>query len=93
VYRKEQDGVTRVHQPHPNIIDALRGTLRTVDRSSSGAATTSANGDAAYDDVTADDNSDDENDATIASPISMDQISEEFRLPAELLEQHKMASK
>ena len=84
LYRKEQDGVTRVHQPHPNIVDVLRGTIRQADRTSVNAEATA--------DVTsgADDNSDDENELSL-SPLSMDQISEEYRLPADVIEQHKKA--
>jgi hypothetical protein len=84
-FRKEEDGVTRVHQPHPNVVDELRGTIRQVEPTT--PSTPVANGNS-HNDVTADDNSDVEDD-NIQSPVSMDNISEEFQLPKELLQQQQ----
>jgi hypothetical protein len=84
--RKEEDGVTRVHQPHPNIVDELRGTIRQVEPPSP-SNTPVANGNG-HTDAPADDNSDVEDDS-VQSPVSMDNISEEFQLPKELLQQQQ----
>lgn len=86
--KKEKDGETRVHQPHPNIVDVLRGTIRQVEPASP-APVANGNG---HSGITADDNSDAEDDCP-QSPLSMDNISEEFQLPKELLIQQNAQQK
>lgn len=76
-----------IHEPHPNIVDTLRGTIRQVVPSSPAVS----NGNDVSIGSTGGDNSDDEDDMPdTPQPLVLADLSEEYQIPKEVLEQHKL---
>jgi len=85
-----------VHQPHPNIIDQLRGTIKCdvpSPAAAAGVVVADSNGDGSETTAAAaaDDNSDDDDESL--PPISVSDISEEFQIPKHVYEEHELKTK
>lgn len=77
-----------LHQPHPNIVDELRGTIASA--AAAGVVVANSNGDGSDVAASAEANSDDDDDDMITSPISLSDISEQYQIPKHIYDQHEI---
>jgi len=79
-----------LHHPHPNIVDELRGTIASDTPAATAAGVVVANSNGGGIEAVADEaeiNSDDDDETT---PISLNDISEQFQIPKHVYEQHQL---
>lgn len=92
--RNSEDRLSTLHQPHPNIVDELRGCIASdvppAAAAADGVVVANSNGhDADSEGAAAAEATSDDEDETI-SPASLDHISEQFQIPKHVYEQHQL---
>jgi hypothetical protein len=87
---KWQPGQQPIHHPHPNIVDELRGVIKQVDTTQTPTMVTNENGNGNGLHPSVGDNSDDDELPETPSPMVLTDLSEEYQIPQDVYEQHKL---